>query len=216
MDDFPSNSRRPSPLDKTAAVPPAEAPILEKIVVGTVITRKKSLGRRFRDTFFNGNSDSVFGYLLKDVLIPALQATVTDVITQGIERAVYGEVRSPNRSARGGSYTRPHISYDRTSTVGRTMPQRVPPARVSAVRPSAFQIGEVILPTQIEAQVIVDKLFETVEEYGMTTVANLKELIGETPVYTDHKYGWTDLTGMTAKRIREGYLLVLPEPEDLR
>lgn len=212
IEDFPGNSRRPVPTDKTE--PCVEEKKLDKVVTGKVVRRKKPLGRRLMDTFFSG--EGVFGYLVKEVLVPALQATATDMVTQGIEKAVYGEVRSPNRTVRGGTtLPRTHISYDRPSSAIR--PSQVSsPLRRSVVQPSAVEVGDIILATKIEAQVVVDKLYETVEEYGAATVGNLNDLIGQTSVHTDYRWGWTDLTQMMVKRVREGYLLVLPEPEDLR
>lgn len=221
MDEFPSNSRRPaSPIDK---VPPAaeESELkLDKVISGQVIKRKKPLGRRFMDTFFSGDASGVIPYLFRDVLIPALQDMATDMVKQGIERAVYGEVRTTHRSGYRGSNTLPrtHVSYDRPSgIVGRS------PASYSSVaprrpvtQPSAFDIGEIILDSMINAQVVADELDKTIAQYGAATVANLNDLLGQTSAYTDNKYGWTDLSQMTIKRIREGYLLSLPDPEDLR
>lgn len=218
MDEFPSNSRRPaSPIDKTS--PAVEEPELklDKVISGKIIKRKKPLGRRFMDTFFSGDASGVIPYLFRDVLIPALQDMATDMVKQGIERAVYGEVRTTHRSGYRGSSTLPrtHVSYDRPSSVVGRAPSSYP-VRRPATQPSAFNIGEVILDSLINAQVVADELEKTIMKYGAATVANLNDLTGETSAYTDHKYGWTDLSAMTIKHIREGYLLILPDPEDLR
>lgn len=215
MDDFPSNSRKPNtPLDKTPP-PDDEAVKLEKVVTGSVIRRRKPLGRRIMDTFFSGDSTSVVGYLGKEVLLPALQNLITDFVTQGIERAVYGEVQTPRRNARGGATGRPLVSYNTASTVRPAATSNV--VRRPVVRQvPATDLGEIVLPDLNQTQIVIENLYRTVEEYGCATVSNLKELIGETSLYTDHKWGWTDLTDLTAKRVREGYLLIIPDPEDLR
>lgn len=215
MDEFPSNSRNRSSQPEKATPPEEEVKKLNRVVTGKVIKRKKPLGRRMIDTFFAG--DGVLGYLGKEVLLPALQNLITDFVTQGVNRAVYGDAAPPRSSVRGGSVGRTHISYDRYNSANRPAVREVSPTtRRLVTQPSSVDIGEVILGSKIEAQVVVDKLYETVEEYGCATVANLNELIGQTSVYTDHKYGWTDLTTMTVKRIREGFLLQLPDPEDLK
>lgn len=219
MDEFPGNSRRRLEEKNEPSATEAVEPKFEKVITGTVIKRKKPLGRRLMETFFSTDSSSVVGYLGKEVLLPALQNLVIDFVTQGIEKAVHGEVQTPRRSARGStSGPRTHISYDRPSSIVRSSTSITPssaPRRV-VTQPSAFDIGEVILGTKIEAQVIAEKLGEAIEEYGAVTVANLNELIGQTSAYTDHKWGWTDLVDLRIKRVTEGYLLVLPEPEDLR
>lgn len=211
MDEFPGNSRRSS--EKTT--PPVEELKLDKVVSGKVLRRKKSMGRRIKETLFSGDSTSVFGYLLKEVLVPALQATATDMVTQGIEKAVYGEVRSAGRTTRGSSAPRPHISYDRPTSIVRSS-AATPAVRRPITQPSAFDIGEIIVDSKINAEQVTEGLNDTIEQYGAATVANLNELLGQTSAYTDHKWGWTDLSDMRLKRVREGYLLVLPEPEDLR
>jgi hypothetical protein len=212
MESFPSNSHRPVNPIVPATQGEKPAAKLEPVVTGTVIKRKKSIGRRIKDTFFSGTTDGVLGYLLRDVLVPALQDMTIDMVKQGIEKAVYGDVRSPRSSARGSSLPRPHISYDRQSSIVRNQPA----ARRPVTQPSAFQVGEIILESHVQAEAVAEKLYETIEEYGAVTVANLNELIGQSSAYTDHKWGWTDLSHLTTKRIREGYLMILPEPEDLR
>lgn len=214
IDDFPGNSRRPPSTDKTAN-PVDDKKKLDKVITGEVVRRKKPLARRFMDTFFSGDSTSVVGYLGKEVLLPALQNLITDFVTQGIEKAVYGEVRSSGRGIRGNA-PRTHISYDRPSSIRPSSHTAAPPGRRPVTQPSAFDIGEIILDSKINAQVVAEKLYETVEEYGSATVGHLNDLLGQTSAYTDHKWGWTDLSTMEIKRIREGYLLVLPEAEDLR
>lgn len=216
MDDFPSNSRNRPITNPEKPTPPRieEGVKLDQVVTGSVVKRKKSLGRRFMDTFFSGNSDGVLGYLLKDVLIPALQDTATRMVSEGIERAVYGEVRNHRSTVRGNGYHRPHVSYDRPSTIINR-----PSSIVSNRRPIQQQsadIGEIVLESKIEAQAVMDKLYETIEEYGSVSVANLNELIGQSSAYTDHRWGWTDLSQMTGKRIQGGYVLLLPSVEDLK
>lgn len=215
MEEFPGNSRRntePTP----SPVQPAEELKLDKVVTGKVVRRKTPLGRRLMATFFSGDSNSVVGYLGKEVLLPALQNLITDFVTQGIEKAVYGEVRSTGRTARGSATPRAHISYDRPSSIIRAPAARAPEPRRAVTQRSAVDIEEIILDSKIAAEMVTEKLNEIIEEYGAATVGHLNDLIGQTSAYTDHKWGWTDLSEMRIRRVREGYLLLLPEPEDMR
>lgn len=214
IENFPGNSRKVvSEGNDEQTIDGAKK--FEKIEnIGPVVRRKKPLGRRFMDTFFSGNSNSVFGYLLKEVLVPALQNMATDMVTQGIEKAVYGEVRSAGRTGRSTPGSRTHISYDRYAS---TRPASMSvPVRKVPTRPSAFDVNEIILGSHIEASTVMDKLVHIIQEYNGVTVADLNDLIGQTSEYTDHKWGWTDLSEARIRRIREGYLLDLPEPEDMR
>jgi hypothetical protein len=214
MEEFPGNSRRPTTPENHKVVS-SDSVKLDSVVTGKVIKRKKPLGRRIREMFFSGDSNSVVGYLGKEVLLPALQNLITDFVTQGIEKAVYGEVRTNRPSYRGGSTAGTRISYDRYASPQRPNPPTAP-VRRAITQPNSLDIGEIILDTKIEAQLVAEKLFETVEEYGVTTVGHLYELIGQTPVQTDHRFGWTNLETLEIKRVREGWLLVLPYPIDVR
>lgn len=217
MDDFPSNSRKAANATPRIEMPDESPVKLERVVTDGVIKRKKSLGRRLKETFFSGSSDSVIGYLAKDVLIPALQDLLTDFVKQGIEKAVYGEVQS-SRTVRGSSArVREHVGYNRISTGRSAIARSEPtPVRRSISQPSSYLIEEVVVRDKIQVQLIANRLLETLEEYEAVTVANLNELLGDTSTVTDYKWGWTDLSTMAVKAVSGGYLLLMPEPENLR
>lgn len=223
LEDLPSNSRRTVAEPARSAAPSEEPKLTQVEGIGKVVRRKKSFGRRLMDTFFRGDS-GVVSYLIREIVIPTAQNLLTDMVTQGIEKAVYGEVRTPARRSpvRGASQypvaRGPHVSYDRVNqnTIIRgpqtnsTQPQR--PVRQTA----AVELDDIVLETEFGAQTIVEKLYEAIEDYGAATVANLKELLGETALYTDHKWGWTEGAEFKVRRIRGGFLLDYPDPADLR
>ena len=68
----------------------------------------------------------------------------------------------------------------------------------------------IILESRAEAEEVLDRLDEMIEEFGMASVLNLYDLIGVTAPFTADKYGWTDIRNATAVRVRDGYLLKLP------
>lgn len=224
LPDFPSNSRRPSD-ESGQNRPQSEETKLAKVEgIGKVVRRKKSLGRRLLETFFSGK-DGVFRYLLDDVLIPALQDTATDVVKQGIEKAVYGEVRTPRRTTLRGSSSiqsraqTHHVGYDRVisqNTVVRPTQISSGPMRRPVTQPSSVDLGDIVLDTEFAATMIAEKLYEVLQEYPVATVANLKELLGESPTTMDHRWGWTEGAEFRVRRIRDGFLLEYPQPEDLR
>jgi hypothetical protein len=55
-------------------------------------------------------------------------------------------------------------------------------------------------------------MHDVIGEYGSVTVADLLEMVSLDSSFTDWKYGWTDLRGSSVKRVRGGYLIVLPKP----
>lgn len=74
---------------------------------------------------------------------------------------------------------------------------------------------EIVLDERAEAEEVIDKLYEVVSRYEFATVADLYDLVGLPSNHTDHKWGWSDLRGAGVSRIRDGYLLDLPDPEPL-
>jgi hypothetical protein len=214
VEQFPGNSHRITTPAQAEKKPVEEQPKL-KPVGGKVIKRKKPLGRRLLDTFFSSTTDSVFGYLGKQVLLPALQDLVIGLVTQGIEKAVNGEVRTPYRAGSRGvqrthiNYTAPSSSIIRSNTSANARAVREQPTPSTTV-------DEYVLESLMHVELVLEEMTETIGRYGAVTVANLKELLEETPTYTDSRWGWTDLSQMSYKRIAGGYLLLVPPPEDLR
>lgn len=210
MDQYPGNSR----TNKTQPKSQDEKKV-SKVISGEPVLRKKSLGRRFSETFVTGeDAESVFHYLLMEVFIPAAKDTIFDMVTQGADRVLFGESRG--RSARprtiGSQLSNSVISYNRISTGNKREDPRRP---ISHQKRANHNFDDIILPTRPEAQEVLDSLFEIVSSYDAASVSDLYELCGIAGAYTDAKWGWTDLRGARLARTRDGYLLDLPKPEQL-
>lgn len=215
--EFPGNARRAMrPTDKTEKtekVDPVDEKKIEKVVEGSVLRRKKPLSKRFLDTFVGGDARGVVGYVMLEVLLPAAKDMVADAVSQGVERLIFGEARSTSRRtgyrpAGIGGYT----SYNRMSS-SPPAPRRDEQRNISRTARARHEFDEIILATRVEAEEVIDRLFDLVSRYETATVADLYELVGISGNYTDDKWGWTDLRGAGARRIRNGYLLDLPRPE---
>jgi hypothetical protein len=209
VEELPGNSRK-------ARETPQEDKKIEKVVTGEVSRRKKPLGKRFAETMFGTDGKGVVQYIVLDILIPATKDLIADVVTQGIERSLFGEARSSSR--RTGS--RPtssigHVNYSRYSAsplAGR----RDEPRELSRRARSTHEFDEITLATRTEAEEVLNRMDQLIEKYETVSVADLYELLGVTSSYTDEKWGWVDLREATIRRVRDGYLLDLPKPESLR
>lgn len=171
--------------------------------------RKKSLRKQFSETFVAGDAKTALRYSLFEVLLPAARDMVLDTFQQGLEKLIMGDGR------RGGA-TRPqagplgNVQYNRYSSRA-TGPQRA----ISRQARARHDFDEIILDDRSEAEEVIDRLFNVVSQYDQATVADLYELVGLASNHTDHKWGWTDLSGAGVTRIRGGYLVDLPTPEPL-
>jgi hypothetical protein len=211
--EFPSNSRSGDRNYATPDKPSGDSKRVSRVVEGTVSRRKTPLGKRFMQTFVGGDdAQTVVQYVFLEVIAPTIKDLVVDAITQSVERAMFGE-NARNGSARR---TRSYVNYGRYSSPTPRDGARPDPREVSKkVRTQDFE--EVIVETRHEAQDVIDALFELTSKYNQATVADLYDLVGTTGDFTDQNWGWRDLRGSSAVRMRDGrYLLDLPRPEALK
>jgi len=209
MDEYPSNSNRAN--DPTQRIK-KEPKKVDRIITSEVVRKKPSLGKRLMQTFIGGDTQSTWSYVLFDVMVPAAKDMMSDAVSQGVERMLFGEsVRSPSRRARA-SGPNGYVSYNRfsPSSGGR---QREAPREMSRRSRAVHNFDEIILETRAEAEEVISRLFDLLARYDSATVADLYELLGVTADFPDEKYGWTDIRGAGATRVRNGYLLDLPKPE---
>lgn len=216
MDDFPSNSRKSREPKPEAKVPEPERRA-EKVIEGEVQRRKKPIGRRLSETFFSGDGRGVMSYIMLDVLLPAAKDTIADVVSQGIERMLFGEARSVSRrTGARSSGASGYVSYNRYSSQPPGARREDPRATQLSPRARAtHDFDEIILATRAEAEEVIDRLFGLVSKYEAATVGDLYDLLGISSKFTDDRWGWTDIRGAGVTRVRNGYLLDLPRPEPL-
>jgi len=207
MDSYPPNSRKPKLVEE-------EPKKVEKVIEGTVLRRKKPLGKRITEMFVGGDARTAGSYVVFEVLLPAAKDTIADAISQGIERMLFGEARSTSRRT-GYRPNQGYVSYNRYSPSTRQTPYRDEPRMPSRKARATHDFDEIILATRVEAEEVIDRLFDLVSRYESATVKDLYELVGVPPNYTDDKWGWSDIRGAGVTRIRNGYLLDLPKPEPM-
>lgn len=194
MEAFPANSRKvKAPVSKRE-----EKPKIEKVIEGEVVRRKKPLGKRIAETFGATDMKSVGGFVLIDVLVPAAKDMVADAISQGIERMLFGDVRSTSRRPHKQYSNNGYVSYN--SYKSSQQKQSSPSRRARA----SHDFDEIILETRVEAEEVIDRLFDLISKYEAATVADLYELVGVQGSYTDDKWGWVDIRGAGITRIRNG------------
>lgn len=210
--DLPSNSLKSRREIK-------EKPEIKKVISGTVQSRKKSVGRKFKDIFFGTDAGSVGEYIINDVIIPAVQYTLVDSVKRGIEMLVFGSASAPDRSR---SYSRIlGGNYDYNSISTRT--RREDPVNKRRIQINKYHGGldddELIFGSMADAKEVWSWLINLAEDYDKVSVADYYQLIGHEPDSSDFNYGWyiDDIQNIDVRKIilpvREGYLLDLPRTE---
>ena len=173
---------------------------VEKVISGSVVQKKKTLGQRMMRTFLEDESKNVWSYLLYDVLIPAAKATISDMVSGGVEMMLFGTAKGRRIN---NNQNKSYVSYSSYYS----KPNPTPKPSYGRAR---LNFDDIILETRGEAEEVLSHLIELVENYGVASVADLYELVGITGSFTDNKYGWTNLSTASVSRVRDGYLLNLP------
>ena len=195
--------------EKVEPTKKAEEKKVERVINSPVARRKKSMGKRLKEIFITGDDQSVGSYVLFDVIVPATRELIVDVVTQGVERTLFGEVRSSGRRS-GSSMRNGRVSYNSYS---KSPMAREEPRTISRRARASHDFEEVILGSMAEGNEVIDNLFMLAEKYNVATVADLYELVGIQTSHVDQKYGWTDLRPARVVQVRGGWLLDLPQPE---
>lgn len=200
---------------KSKAPEPVEEPrVIAPVIKGEAIERKEPLRKKFLQAYTGDSAQSVGQYLLMDVIVPGTKNIISDLVTQGINRLLYGAsrpVQGSNSVVGGRSYSK----FFNGGTGGQSQ-QSQNNSQVVHQAQAAHQFGEIILKTRSDAELVIDELRALIEAYGNAKVANLYSLVGITGDFTNQSYGWTNLSRAGVIQIREGYLLDLPKPEILR
>lgn len=226
MDNFPSNANTQKTNYTGKAVEKVEEPQpkpkkIEKVVQGEVVRKKPSMLKRFKETFLGGDDVSIGEFILLDIVIPATKDMIADAVTQGVERRLFGESRGHGRRSGGGFRPDP-ATRNRAGNVdygGFSKPSRSNNVRHEEVRSlrrnRGVQLDEIYLATRVEADELLERMYDLLERYEQVSVSDLNDMLGVTSEYTDEKIGWVDLRGSRVQRTSRGYLVDLPRPEAL-
>ena len=185
---------------------------VEQVTVGKVVARKKGLGQKIKETFVEDTNQSVGDFLLFDVVIPTLKSLMMDMLTQGLERKFYGTT-TPNRKRKGGSSR--YVSYDDYYDRDKRTDRRGDRRELSRKARATHDFDQIVLESRGEAEHVLDRLGDLIEEYKQATVSDLYDLVGYTGEFTDDSWGWTSLRGARVVSQRDGYLLDMPRPEPI-
>lgn len=182
---------------------------IKRVTSGEAIRKKKSLRKQLRETFIAGDLKTSVRYVAFDILLPTLRDMLWEAGSGGIEKLIFGESRRRGSTPPVSGPTG-YVSYNRYSMGGSRMsgPQRA----MSRMARARHDFDEIVLASRVEAEEVIDRLFDLVSRYETATVSDLYELVGIPSSHTDNKWGWSDLRGAGVSRVRDGYMLDLPDP----
>lgn len=197
------NSDKSRKESETRTVPDKK---VEKVISGDAKVRKKSGFEKLKDSLVSEDSKNVKSYIITGVLIPSLKKAISDIVTTGIDMILYGESRH-SRNSSGGSKISYQKYYERET--GYRTPTRVSPTY-------GYDVKEIIVDSRGEAESVLDQIEDLMSRYEAVTVSDYYDLVGVSGQFTDNYYGWTDMSGMRTRAVRNGWLIELPAPKQLK
>ena len=203
-DNLPDNSHKSRTEGKQKS--PEEGKRAEKVVQGKVKTKKNEL-RKWTDVFISEDVANVKNYILMDVLVPAIKKAIYDIVVNSLDMSLFG--------GRGNGSRRPtadKVSYTDYNRSGR----RDDRSRGGSMTTAGYSYDDIILETRGEAEAVLSRMDEIMEEYDIVRVADLYDLVGVTGEHTDNKYGWTNIRNAKIERVRDGYRIVMPRALPIR
>ena len=172
----------------------------EKVVRGKVKTKTNN-ARKFTDIFISEDVANVKNYILMDVIVPSIKKAVYDLIVGTLDMSLYG-----GRGNGGKRPTADKISYRDYSSVSRRDERSYGTTRTA----SGYSYDDIVVETRGEAESVLTRMDEIMEEYEQVRVADLYDLVGISGDYTDNKYGWTNIRNARVVRTRDGYKIEMP------
>lgn len=200
-DNLPDNSRKGRAEAKKAT----EGKRAEKIVSGKVKTKKNDM-RKLTDIFISEDVANVKSYILMDVLVPSIKKAIYDIVVNSLDMSLFGGRGSGRRS------TAEKVSYRDYNGVSRRDERTYGSSRTA----SGYSYDDIILETRGEAEAVLARMDEIMEEYEIVRVADLYDLVGVTGEHTDNKYGWTNIRNAEVERVRDGYRIKMPRALPIR
>lgn len=212
--EFPGNTNK----EKEAAAKPvakkakSKPKTVERVVTTEVIVKKQSLGRRFKEVFFGGDSRTAVHYIGTEVLLPALRDMIVNATTKGVERVIYGDV-APRRPS--GPNTRVNYQTPISRQGHRSPYDRPPHPAYSPARGVRHEISDLIFANSREAEVVLERMIDIIDNYDMVSIADMHELAGLPSSHVDHKWGWSDLRSSEVRQTRDGFIIEFPPLEQI-
>ncbi len=172
----------------------------EKVVHGKVKTKSNN-ARKITDIFISEDAANVKNYIIMDVIVPSIKKAIYDLIVGTLDMSLYG-----GRGSGGKRPTADKISYRDYSSASRRDDRSYGSTRTA----SGYTYDDIVVETRGEAESVLARMDEIMEEYEQVRVADLYDLVGISGDYTDNKYGWTNIRNARVVRTRDGYKIEMP------
>lgn len=192
MEEYKSNSHK----SKEKQNEPIPEKKVEKVVSGSVKSKKKNGLQKITNVFVPEDIEDVKTYIFEEIIVPNVKDIILDAVRAFL--GVNGSSRGKRSNVDKVSYRKYYDNGDRRDYSGT--------ARTRTV----YDYDDIIIETRGEAEDVLLRMDELIATYGLVSVADFYDLVGVTGSYTDNKYGWEDIRTASVIRVKGGYMIKLP------
>lgn len=185
-------------------------PSISKPVTTNVVVKKESEAKRLGKKFFSEDANTVGSHVVESVVIPSLQKLLSDAVKGAIDWLIYGSkgIKSPSGvgTISYGSY------YNRSGYVNPTPVYTNP---MLNNKPTLYSVNDIIIADRGEAEEVLLRMKESINSYGMVSVGDFYDLVGQRANFTDQKWGWFDLRTADIIRVEGGFCIRFPKVQPI-
>lgn len=185
----------------------------EPVVNGAKKVKKRGW-RKFVNSFFAADFETVKKTAWKEVIAPGIRDLVFETGSNALSMFLFGDTAGVGRGRSRGTHY--ESIYNSRSNVGRAAATRNSKPTSSNKRrsiPGPYSYEEVCCETRADAKDLIDNMRDIVETYGYISVMDLYDLAEMDTEFTDQNYGWDDVSGASIyKAAPDEYIIKMERP----
>lgn len=177
--------------------------------VESVAKGRTGASRKPKGGLFESSIQEVVDYIVHDVLVPMVKRTIYNSVVSGLGMMLGENPVSSDKQ--GGSNPGGRVSYRAYYASGQNGNSQKADIRNRQGR--YLEYTEIEFDTRGDAELVLMRMEDILENFDTVSVAELCDLIGEKHDFTECKYGWTSLDSANVRSTLSGrHILQLPRP----
>ena len=201
MSTYPGNSHKSKDVKRTA---PTDEKKIQKRVSKPAKTKKKGELRKIAEEFIVDDVKNIKTYVITDVLIPTIKDTIWDILTNTLDMFLFNGTKDHRKRGKSSPKISYRDYYDSKNDRGRNYEIR-----------DRFDYDDLEFDSRGEADAVLTGMLETIDQYGVVSVADMYDMADVTAPYTGKRYGWTSLRNAEVVRVRNAYIIKLPKAKPI-
>ena len=120
---------------------------------------------------------------------------------------------------RGSRYNEPYSRYGSNQRTNYSQASRYAPTDDEpedvVVKRQRFTSSDYLIASREEANLVLENLADSVNDFNQVSVADFKESIGIVTEFTDNNFGWRDVDDFRIQAYHGKFIIISPRPSRL-